>query len=82
MADSDKQIREMEVRFVDGFNKKDFVMAASCYKVDGVLMPPGREAVIGRDEIATFLKGLYDSGLVKVKCDILNMHTINSANVL
>ena len=76
-----KRIHDREVDFCSNFNALDFEGAASCYRVEGVLMPPGIDAVNGRDKIAIFLQSFHTSGSVKVQCDPIDVHRLSEEKV-
>jgi len=77
-----KAVHDLEAMFVESYNKQDFAKAASPYGDKGQLYPPGKKVKIGQHEIADGMKGVYDSGAVKLECEIAEVRAIGENEVL
>jgi uncharacterized protein (TIGR02246 family) len=61
--------REIEAQnrgFVAAFKRGDAAGVAAAYMLDATLMPPGGQAVSGRDAIRRFWQGVMDQGVREV----------------
>ena len=68
------EIRQLDMAFEQGVAAKDATAVANAYYTeDAVLLPPNHPVVEGRDNIATFLKGLMDQGGSAVKLEAIRI---------
>ncbi len=60
-------------KFMAAFSQKNAEALAKLYAKGGQLLPPGSEAVVGRESIQAFWQGVMDMGLVEVKLDTVEV---------
>jgi len=77
-----KAVHDLEAVFVESYNKQDFAKAASLYGDKGQLYPPGMKVKNGQNEIADTLKAFYDSGAVKLECEVVEVRAMGENELL
>jgi uncharacterized protein (TIGR02246 family) len=80
-ADVRTEIAALAEQWEARFNSGDIAGVAALYAEDGQLLPPGSDIVTGRAAIQQFWQGAYDSGMGKVKFELLEVHGTGSEAV-
>lgn len=58
-------------RLTDALRSGDAAGMAACYTREGQVLPPGSDAVAGKESIGTFWKGVIDAGIAGVELQTL-----------
>jgi uncharacterized protein (TIGR02246 family) len=60
-------------KFMAAFSQRDAAGVAKLYTKTGLLLPPGREAVSGRQDIQAFWQGAMDLGLAQAQLETIEV---------
>jgi ketosteroid isomerase-like protein len=68
-----QDIRELDDYIVSFFSDADAIGLANLYTVNGMLLPPGKELIQGRENILEYWQGIMNLGYLMVNLEILEV---------
>ncbi len=70
-----QEIERVNAQYMEAFNRGDAAGAAAVYTNDGVILPPGRDLIRGREGIQQFWQAAMQMGIRRVVLDTIDLHT-------
>jgi uncharacterized protein (TIGR02246 family) len=67
------EIEEADRAFESNFDRHDADGMGDLYTEDGQLLPPGSGVVSGRDDIAAFWQGVFDTGVASARLETVEV---------
>lgn len=80
--DATAVIEAENAKFVAAFNAGDADAVAALYTEDGMILPPGGDAVSGRDGIAEFWAAAMESGVAGARLTVDEVHDIGDDTIV
>lgn len=72
-SDLRQRIEDRDRAFETNFDRHDADGMARLYTQDGQLLPPGSDVVAGRDGIAAFWQGVFDTGIASARLETVEV---------
>jgi uncharacterized protein (TIGR02246 family) len=72
-SDLYQEIEDADRAFEANFNRQDADGMARLYTQNGQLLPPGRDVVTGRDEVAAFWQEIFEMGIVNAQLETVEV---------
>lgn len=74
-------IQEADRSFETNFDRQDAEGTAALYTEDGELLPPGSDAVTGRDDSATSWQGVFDAGVATARLETVEVDGLGNTAI-
>jgi len=74
-------ITAQDERFMELFHRQDAAGLAAMYTVDGQLLPPNADFMVGREAIQAFWQGGMDMGLKEAKIEIVEVEQVDNTAI-
>lgn len=72
-SDLQREIQDADRAFEANFDRHDADGMAGLYTAEGQLLPPGSDAVSGRNDIAAFWQGVFDMGVASARLETVEV---------
>jgi uncharacterized protein (TIGR02246 family) len=74
---SEEAIARSNVRLIEAFAGRDAAAAASCYTLDGKLMVPFAEPLVGRAAIEGFIRQGFERGIARLALETVALEVLD-----